>query len=186
MFIVDYRATERGIRERRAHQVIEQPKRMTWEESLLEKERLRVETAAREREDGLRLCRQRGMPEWALTILVEIADKHGVCPGAIANDIRQRLDQLVIKTRREIAYLMKAEKPGKELSLTVLGKWFGKDHTAISHMLACYQEEHADVPKLVSYDLAKNRLRNEQERLRMARKRREDKERRAARCVNGI
>jgi DnaA-like protein len=166
MFIVDYRATERGIRERRVHQIIEPqevPPPRTWQDIVDEKERRRVEAIEQQRTEGLRLLRRNGMPEWALAILIGVADRHAICPSDIAS---RKRDRPIIEARREAAYLIKAKKP--ELSGPQLGKWFGKDHTSISHLIACYQVEH-DAPKLVGYDLARHRLRNN-ERTKLARK----------------
>ena len=146
-----FRNTERGIRERAVPSVAEEhPRRPiemrpTWTAD--------PTPTALQRAEGLRQLRQQGMPEWARDILAEVADRHAICPSDIASKKRFRP---IIEARAEAAYLIKAAKP--MLSSVILGKWFGKDHTSIAHLIARHQEQH-DLPKLVGYDVSRVRIR---------------------------
>ena len=151
MQVFSCQATERGIRERGGP--IESPRpTKTWRDIVDEKERDRIEAAERQRADGIRILRINGMPEWALTILIGVADRRGVCPSDIGG---RKRDVPIVEARREAAYLIKAEKP--MLSGPRMGKWFGKDPTTIFHLIACYQAEHAAAPKLVGYNIERHR-----------------------------
>ena len=159
--MVSFANTERSIRERKiqvlseehGQRIMQQPS--TWAADLAnDNYRRKIEAIEQQRADGLRQCRRQGMPDWALAILTEVADRHGVCPSELAGS---RRFQKIIKARMEAAYLIKAKKP--TLSCVLLGKWFAKDHTSIMHLIACYQAEH-NAPKLVGYDLARVRMRN--------------------------
>lgn len=167
MFLFDYRATERGIHQRGVQMISEQqkvyrgpynrrpaPLPVPPVETADEAERRRIEEIESQRNNGLRLFRQKGMPYWALAILTAVADRHAICPSDIGSRKRNRP---IIEARREAVYLIKAKKPA--LSSVLLGKWFAKDHTSICHLIACYQTEH-NAPKLVGYDLARVRARN--------------------------
>jgi hypothetical protein len=151
MQVFSCQATERGIRERGGP--IESPRpTKTWRDIVDEKERDRIEAAERQRADGIRILRINGMPEWALTILIDVADRRNVCPSEIAG---RKRDAPIVEARREAAYLIKEKKP--ELSGPRLGKWFGKDPTCIFHLIACYQAAHSDASKLVGYNIEKRR-----------------------------
>jgi hypothetical protein len=106
------------------------------------------------RRDGLLKFKRRFMPEWARLIVEEIADKHDICPSAIATDDRRHK---VIRARNEAIYLIKCHRP--ELSTPKIGGWFNKDHTSILHALASHSDK-TGAPRMVGYNLAEVRARN--------------------------
>ena len=94
------------------------------------------------------------MPEWAIAISSETSNRHAIHLSEIASRKRFRP---IVEARREAAYLIKAKQP--MLSMVLLGKWFARDHTSITHLVACHQAAH-NLPKLVGYDLEKVRNRD--------------------------
>ena len=161
MQMMHFANTERSIRERKiqvlsedqGQRIMQQPS--TWAADLAnDNYRRKIEAIEQQRADGLRQFRRQGMPDWALAILTEVADRRAICPSDIVSRKRHRP---IIEARRDAAYLIKARKPA--LSCPLLGKWFNMDHTSIMHLIACYQAEH-NAPKLVGYDLARVRMRN--------------------------
>jgi hypothetical protein len=162
MQVFAYRATERGIRERNVQRFFEQPPEVPPPRPIAvmiydianQRELRRVAEIENQRFDGIQQFRRRGTPDWALSIITEVADRHAICPIDIGSRKRHRP---IIEARREAAYRVKAKQP--DLSTILLGKWFGKDHTSIAHLIASYQEAY-NAPKLVGYSLQLERDRN--------------------------
>lgn len=151
-----FRNTERSIRERHVHLVEERkPAAPTAPVINLEAEteRRRLSAIEQKRADGLRQFRRWGMPDWAVKIVAEVADDHAICPSEIAG--RKRFKPIV-DARREAVYRVKAVKP--LMSCIILGKWFNRDHTSVTHLTASYSEA-TGAPKLVGYDISKTRAR---------------------------
>jgi hypothetical protein len=155
-----YRNTERGIRMRHVQQIVEQPfKRpvllhVVEEDPVAIAERARLAAIENERLEGMRMLRRNGMPEWAISIASEVSDRHAIPLSDIAG--RKRF-QGIVDARKEAAYLIKAKHP--MLSMVLLGKWFARDHTSVTHLVACHAAAH-NLPKLVGYDLEKVRNRD--------------------------
>lgn len=152
MYLFAYKATERGIRQRHVAQIVEtaQPakRRPIFVQAIAEP------TDALERSSGARMLRRNGMPEWAIAIVAEVAVRQAICMPDIAG---RKRSYPIMEARRESAYLIKASQP--DLSMALLGKWFAKDATSITHLVACHQERH-NLPKLVGYSLEKVRERD--------------------------
>lgn len=92
------------------------------------------------------LLRRRGVPQPVRAIILEAADRHGVPPLAVVNDVRI---WRVVAARHEAMYLVKADGPMR--STTTIGGWFGKDHTSVLFGIAKHAELN-DLPRLVGYD----------------------------------
>ena len=123
---------------------------------LTEQMKIARSAAAREemRRIGLRQFKERGTPQWAREIIIDVAERRGLCISDLAG--RSRQDRIT-KARNEATYLIKARKP--MLSSPQLGAWFERDHTSILHSLASYSEA-TGLPKLVGYDIEGVRERN--------------------------
>jgi hypothetical protein len=106
------------------------------------------------RREGLLKFKRRFMPEWARLIVEHVADKHDICPSAMAADDRHHK---VIRARNEAIYLIKCHRP--MLSTPRIGGWFNKDHTSILHALASHSDA-TGAPMMVGYNLANARERN--------------------------
>ncbi|WIW52393.1 hypothetical protein LRP31_25575 [Mesorhizobium mediterraneum] len=146
-----FQATERGIQARAVPSVTEEhPRPPIQMQSVWTTDPTPI---VLQRAEGLRKLRRQGMPEWAVAILAGVADRHAICPSDIASKRRHRP---IVDARAESAYLIKAAKP--VLSSNILGKWFGKDHTSLAHLIARHQEQHG-LPKLVGYDVSQVRIR---------------------------
>ena len=156
MFAVAHRATDRGISTRSVAIVQEnKPKRPVPVAIDLEAEteRRRLSEIEQKRADGLRQFRRWGMPDWAVKIVAKVADDHAICPSEIAG---RRRFKPIVDARREAVYRVKAVKP--LMSCIILGKWFNRDHTSVTHLTASYSEA-TGAPKLVGYDIGKTRAR---------------------------
>ncbi|WP_165358297.1 helix-turn-helix domain-containing protein [Mesorhizobium sp. Pch-S] len=103
---------------------------------------------------GTKKCVHRGMPQWAIDIVQEIAERLGACISDIADSTRT---SLVVAARNEAMYRVKERKPS--LSSTQIGKWFGRDHTSVLFAIASYQEATGADP-LVGYNINIARRRN--------------------------
>lgn len=150
MYLFAYKATERGIRQRHIAQIVE-PSRPAKRPPVF------VQAAAPgvDHSVGARMFRRNGMPQWAIDIVAEVAERQNVCMADIAG---RKRSYPTMEARRESAYLIKDHQP--DLSMALLGKWFGKDATSVTHIVACHQEHH-NLPKLVGYSLAKVRARDQ-------------------------
>lgn len=126
--------------------------------AFVEQARQARERAAKQemRREGMMKFKRRFMPEWARLIIEEVADRHDVCPSAMAVDDRR---QKVVRARSEAIYLIKSHRP--MLSTPRIGGWFDKDHTSILHALASHSDA-TGCPMLVGYDLLTARERNRQ------------------------
>jgi hypothetical protein len=151
-----FRNTERSIRERHIQLVQENKPKLPLPTVInleAETERRRLSAIEQKRADGLRQFRRWGMPDWAVKIVAEVADDHAICPSEIAG--RKRFKPIV-DARREAVYRIKSVKP--LMSCIILGKWFNRDHTSVTHLTASYSEA-TGAPKLVGYDIGKTRAR---------------------------
>lgn len=155
MFAVAHRATDRGISSRSVEPINEnKPKAQVAVINLeAEAERRRLSAIEQKRAEGLRQFRRWGMPDWAVKIVAEAADEHGICPSEIAG--RKRF-KFIVDARREAIYRVKAVKP--LMSCIILGRWFNRDHTSVTHLIASYSES-TGAPRLVGYDIRKTRAR---------------------------
>jgi hypothetical protein len=155
MFAVAHRATDRGLKSR-AVTVVDEAKPKTSAPIIdleAEAEKRRLSAIEQRRADGLRQFRRWGMPDWAVKIVAEVADDHAICPSEIAS---RRRFKPIVDARREAVYRVKAVKP--LMSCIILGKWFNRDHTSVTHLTASYSEA-TGAPKLVGYDISKTRAR---------------------------
>jgi len=156
MFAVAHRATEKGISARSVAVVQDNGAKQAKAPVInleVEAERRRLSAIEQRRADGLRQFRRWGMPDWAVKIVAEVADDHAICPGEIAG---RRRFKPIVDARREAIYRVKAVKP--LMSCIILGKWFNRDHTSVTHLTASYSEA-TGAPKLVGYDISKTRAR---------------------------
>lgn len=152
MYLFAYKATERGIRQRHIAQIVEATK--PAKRPPLFVQAIAETTDEIDRSAGSRMLRRNGMPEWAIAIVLEVADRRAICVPDIAS---RKRSYPIMEARRESMYLIKASHP--DLSMALLGKWFAKDATSVTHLVACHQEIHR-LPKLVGYNLAKVRARD--------------------------
>ncbi len=120
-----------------------------------------IEPATRTRKDleefnrhGLKVFRDRGMPEEVRKIVKDVADRHRVTVMLLASDSRMRI---AVRSRNEAIYLSKQSRP--KLSMPNLGRWFNRDHTSCLHSIASHQDLR-NLPKLVGYDIKRVRERN--------------------------
>jgi chromosomal replication initiation ATPase DnaA len=159
MYLFAYRNTERGINARSIAKIEEPiPERAPVIDIEAEAETRRIAEIEEKHAEGLRQFRRWGMPEWAIAIVAEISDQHAICPSEVAG--RKRLPAIV-EARRQAIYRVKAHKP--LMSCVILGKWFNRDHTSVTHLIATYSEA-TGAPKLVGYDIEKTRARYRQSR----------------------
>jgi hypothetical protein len=126
---------------------------MDWSHKVVEDYQERRTAAEARRRQGISNFRKRGMPEWAMSILADVCDRHGVCPSDVAGHTRFRP---LVQARNEAMYLVKSKKPS--LTNSQIGRWFGRDNTTALHSMARYQEQ-TGAPKLVGYDIDMKRLR---------------------------
>lgn len=117
-------------------------------------EQARQKGRAELRRLGVRKCVHRGMPQWAIDIVIEISERLGTCISDIADCKRT---SLVVAARNEAMYRIKERKPS--LSSPQIGKWFGRDHTSVLFAIASYQEATGADP-LVGYNINIARRRN--------------------------
>jgi chromosomal replication initiation ATPase DnaA len=155
MFAVAHKATDRGISARSIAVVDESKPKVSAPIISLEAEaeRIRLSVIEQRRADGLRQFRRWGMPDWAAKIVSEVSDKHAICPSDIAG---RRRFKAIVDARREAIYRVKATKPS--MSCIILGRWFNRDHTSVTHLTASYSEA-TGAPKVVGYDISKTRAR---------------------------
>lgn len=106
-------------------------------------ERLRVQEIDRARHS---MC-EHSVPQWVRELVIAVAQEFGVSPSDVYSDNRYRD---VVHARQAAVYRVKQTKP--KLSLSMIGKWFCRDHTTIAHSLAVYSRRFG-MPALTAYDL---------------------------------
>lgn len=100
---------------------------------------------------GLKVFRQRGMPEAFREIVKQVATSRRVAVMLLASKSRMRI---AVEARMEAMYLIKERNP--KTSSPQMAKWFDRDHTSVLHCIASHQERY-NLPKLVGYDLLRHR-----------------------------
>lgn len=103
---------------------------------------------------GLKMLRDRGMPEALREIVKTVAAERGVVVLLIAGNSRRKA---AVHARNEAMYLIKELRP--HLAMSHFAKWFDRDHTSAMHGIASHAEMNG-FPELVGYDVARVRERN--------------------------
>jgi chromosomal replication initiation ATPase DnaA len=104
--------------------------------------------------EGLRVFRQRGLPESLRDIVKQVAAERGVTIMLIASHSMMRS---AVWARNEAMYRIKELRPG--LPMSSFAKWFDRDHTSAQHGIANHAALNG-LPKLVGYDIENVRRRN--------------------------
>lgn len=86
-------------------------------------------------------------PVWAAEIIFATAEGYGVSAADIMFGVRA---YEVVDARMAAIYEVKAMKPA--LSSTLLGKWFGIDHTTVLHALASHAYK-TGLPQMTKYKM---------------------------------
>lgn len=88
-------------------------------------------------------------PPWVKDIVAEVCAEHGI---SISLLLGKRKTKAVAMARHDAYYRTRKADGRNRPSLPMMGRWFGREHTAVMHGIARHAETHG-LPNLTDYDL---------------------------------